>query len=408
MAEEREKQLRKLMGLEKPELEKLANIFSQNIVEGTKSELAIYLIEKYPDKIFSFVDDLEKLKYLYVHVARDYLIDLYPDKSNEINNLQKKGQLLIFIYEYGIIDELEHIIHYCSFRGKELRNAYTLKTETDLNLNQIWEKLDIFLQEWNSSSPLKIAIKKYLDMQEKLVITIFREHNQKTYKQFNFRDPRLSLEKNSGDMELRNIKIYPVWPARMEISKIGKGSYNIIFEFDPSSENAIMKMFMNTIFGKNTEMSKTEIKSVKEIQKDIKQTISKSPKWEEIDKYIGSKKKPVIKKIKANKSLSRQRKTVLVKLVDSIRYAGPSFKDDPKTTTKELTMKVGNIDKFFQVLSTGKNFLQEIFSKVSKSTESQYIYINNKSVLLTKGLMKFQGRLSEDETVALKLFLGED
>lgn len=408
MVEEIKNQFRRLNFLRKFELEKLIKIFSGKKLEDIKTKLITYLSDNYSDQVSDFIENLGRMRNVYPYVAREYLMNLIPEKSKEIKELHTKEQLLIFMYENQLLEEIDQVEYYCSFRGKELRNAYTLKTESEIKLNQIGDNLNNFVNEWNKSYNLKITTRHYIDRNNRLVITIFREHNQKTYSQFRFRDSTDVLNKNSENLELKKIKIFPVWPEKMEINKAGHGVYNIIFDFDPFSQTAIMNMFMNIIFGPKSQLTKTEIKSVKEIQTEIKQSITISPKWEEIDRLINDRKTPVIKKIKSDKTLSKNRMDTLTKLVDSIRYAGPSLRDDPKTTTKELTMKVGNIGKFMQVISSAKGFLSEFFSKVSKSTENQYIYINDKSVLLTKGSMKFSARLSEDEKVALKLFLGED
>ena len=407
--EEISKQIKKLSGLGKTELMELIRIFSRRRITGTKVELAKFLLENRPQEISIFLDNYQKLKYVSPYMGREYLKERYPEKSKVIKDLRGKNQILIFLYENDMIGEIDHVVFYCSFRGKELRNAYNLKTDTDLNYEQIAEKLDDFVTVWNEGNPLKISTRQYIATEDRLVITILREHNQKTYSQFKFRETDLNLDRNPEDLELSKIKIFPVWPERMEINKVSRGNYSIIFDFDPVSEKTILNLFIDTIFGPNSTLEKTEIKSVKEIQKEIKQSVTKSPNWEGIEKLISDRKPPIIKRIKADKSLSKERGSQLIKIIDSIHYAGPSFKDDPKTTTKELTMKVGNIGKLFSVLSTAKGFIQELFSKVTKSTENQLISINNKEILLTKKSIKFPPlKLSEDEKLALKLFLGED
>lgn len=407
--EETDGQLKKLTNLGRPEIEKLVKIFSHQTITGTKSELANYLLEHYRSDVSTFLENLQKLSFVHSYVARNYLKDCYPDKSRRIANIRKKDQVLIFLYENDIISEIDDVVFYCSFRGKELRNAYNLKTETDLNYEQITEKLDDFVTVWNESNTLKISTRQHIATDDKLVVTILREHNQKTYCQFRFRDPNFNFENNTENLELSKTKIFPVWPESMEFNKDGKGSYSIIFDFDPVSEKTIINLFINTIFGPNSILEKTEIKSVKEIQKEIKQAITKSPNWEGIEKIISDRKPPIIKRIKADRSLSKERRSRIIKIINTIHYAGPSFKDDPKTTTKELTMKVGNIGKLFSILPTAKSFIQELFSKVSKSTENQLISVNNKEILLIKKSIKFPPlKLSEDEKLALKLFLGED
>ena len=408
MEEERKKQINKLSGFTKTNLLRLVHIFSGDEIDGKKPELAKVLVDNHQGEISEFLENLKKLSFAQPYIARDFLRDLYPDKSQEIADIRRKHQILIFLYENNLIDKLEQVSFYCSFRGKELRNTYNLKTKTDLDYEQIVGKLSEFTSTWNEGKQLMVSTTHYTTADEKLVISILREHNQKTYSQFSFRDNQYDTSNNPSRFKLNPIKIFPVWPERMEFNKIGKGKYEIVFDFDPLSESSILNCFINSVFGPGSELEKTEIKSVKEIQTEIKESMKKSPKWEEIDKLISKRKPPVIAKINADTTLSMERKTKIIGIVDSIQYAGPSLKDDPKTTTRELTMKIGNISTLFSVITSAKGFLQEFFSKVSKSTDNQNIYINNKSVLLTKGSMKFSTRLSEDEKIALKLFLGEE
>ncbi len=408
MTEERDKQLRRVMGLGKFELEKLVKILTDQKITGSKKELAEFLIKNKSEEVTLYLENHKKLRYVSTYRAVDYLRQHYPQKSDLLAEIITRDQLLLFLYENKLIDEIEHIEFYAAFRRKELRFAYELKGDTDLSYEQIIEKMREFVRGWNENNILKISTEHYIDTENKLVFSILREHHQKTYSQFVFREGKRS-KITPDSLKIKKTKLYPIWPQRMEINKIGKGHYNIIFGFDPKVNDSIVSNFKDTIFGKSAQLNKVEMKAIKEIQKEIQQSISKSPKWEGIQKLIQDRRNPVIDRINADSTFSKEKKEELIKIVNTIDYAGSSFKDDSKTTAREFTMNIGNFPKLFSVLSSAKGFLQELFTKVSKSTENQIIRINNKDILLTKTSIKFPPiNFSENEQLVLKLFFGDE
>jgi len=406
MNREEEQYLKKLNSFGKAELERLIKLFSKKKISGPKNKLAEFLIQNSTEDIIAFFDKFEKVRKISLYRAKEHLSSHYPDIPKAIAEITNKTNLLIFLYEHKLLDQIDLLVFNTYFRRKELRYSYILTSKKDLSHQEIAGKLGKVTGIWNEKNFLKIGAESYQEGDEKLIVTFLKEQGPTTYRQFKFRKGREWADVDESGYEVKKIRLYPIWDKRIEILKFEKGKYKITFDFNPENEKILMNLFVGTVFDKKTKLTKEEIESVKDMQKEIKESISKAPKMEAIESLIEGKKAPVIKKIRARTDIPKEKKRKLVEIVNSLKYAGPSFKDDPKTTVRDFTILVEDFGVMKKVIGSLTGFIQEIFRKVPKSSENQHLYINKKHILLTKGSIRSAARLSEDEEMAIKIFFG--
>lgn len=404
--EEKQNLLKKLNCFRKSELERLIRLFSKKEFTGSKKELAKFLIENNLDDIITFFDKLEDIRKISIYRAKEYLNNSYPDITKSIAEITNKVDLLIFLYEYKLLDQIDILVFNTSFRRNELKYSYILISEEDLNYREIVDKLDKVTRSWNELNFLKIWGETYEEEDGKIIITFLKE-GYTTYRQFKFREEEQRwIDAGESGYKVKKIRVYPIVDRRIEITKVENGGYKVTFDFNPENEKNLMSLFVGTVFGDDAKLIKEEIKSIKDMQKEIKESVSRTPKIEAIEKLINSKKTPVIRKISARKDIPKEKREKLIEIINSLKYAGPSLKDDPKTTARKLTFLVEDFGILKKVISSANSFIQELLRKVPKSYENINLYINGKPILLTSGTIKSSTRLSEDELLAIKIFFG--
>lgn len=403
---EQDRYKKKLGYFKKDELHRLIKIFNQSEISGTKNELISYLIDNHFEDIISFFDQYRKLKGVSKYRAKEFLKRFLPDEPKEIDTIENNKDLLIFLYEKDMTDKLERLCFHSSLKRKEIRYPYILTSEADYSLEKITENLKKFKREWNEKNYYKIDTEYYIEKEgESLIITIKKEYGPKTFSQFKFRKA-FSNQESKDNFKIEKLKLFPLYFRKIELTKTGKGTYNFVFGFDPNDEKTLISFLANTVFGKNSTLAKAEIEGVKNLEKEIQTSLAEKPDWEEIDALLLKKRKDVINKIQNNTKFSPEKRKDLMEVADSIKYAGPSLRNDPKTTARNITLLVGDYSIFGKIVNSASSFVKEIFKKVPKSRENIVLSINGKPVLFKNGELQPGARLSEDEELVLGLLSG--
>lgn len=404
--EEKIRYKKKLNGFRNNDLETLISSLSDKKITGTKEELVTFLIKDHFEDIIKFFDHYEKLRSISLYRAKRYLKNKDPDKTKLIDDLKNKRLLILFLYENKSLSEMDNLCFYSSIKSKEFRYSYALKTKKDLELEEISESIIKFRNKWNEFNYYKIDVVGSVDNGGKsLTITIKKEYGPQTIHYFRYRK---YLKRSGADdpFSIETLKLYPLQSKRIEMTKTAKGEYTIIFDFNPDEDKTIMHYFTGTIFGRGSKLNKVEIKDVRELEDDIKTSLSKKPEMSEIQKLITGKSTSIIDKIKKDKTFTKEKKAELEKIAKSLRFAGPSFKNDPKTTARNVTLLVDDFGTMGKVIRSFPNFIRDILKNVPKSRENIVLYINKKPFLIKNGEICPLTRLSEDEETVIRLLSG--
>ncbi|RLF81706.1 hypothetical protein DRN32_00325 [Thermococci archaeon] len=409
------------------------------IKRGEKKKIVEELMQEHQYEILKFfLIYLPEMggKDISINRARHALATMFPDAVGEINDIQSKEEVLLFLYRHVGHEKLQDYLPWIRYEAyiekNREKNRYLLEKPFLFRDNKELERLiDEFMKEWNSKNVhwARIDMRSTNDRAIKLIITM--EYGRRPYQEFFVRrrmkiygiseTPRYSkdsniihtplIPKNKEDLKEVSEWIYPLGHYILQIKPVDNEKTEIILGFDLNKKypRDLLDRLLSVLFGEDTSVN--DLKSIKpqpleELKETVKQTIQHSKHMsdaiEQIDNKIKERKSEAVQKLQSL-NLPDEAKEKLNEIIESIKLGGFRFPGDPATGALKVDI-VADLDEFRKIVPNVDDFLDDLIEAYGDKVEP-LLLVNNKPVNLASE--NVYSRLKEDERLALKLFLGD-
>jgi hypothetical protein len=400
---------RSLTGFRKDDLLELMTFFNCGGVSGldTNKDIIDYLTkERLPD-LTTFLNNYDKLRRLNISKAIDILSEeIQKIREEDTQGITDRKGLILLIYRQNRADLIPTIVFNCKlFYTEKVKNEYRIKLDKpikSLNLQLTIDAISQFFDTWNAKYARKLSFDIKSSGNSDLSIAFLVEKNKRPVSWFKFREEEGLSYSVQGGLELGTKSIYPVFSKLLNITKIDDSNLLIRLDFKHENERWF-NYFIEATFGKVRMLpaGEEEIKKVYGTLTDLPEYSVKA-----INTEVRNLKDNLVSRIRREPNLPKDKKGEYEQIAESMSYGGLTFKNDARTTTRNMEWSVTDVEKAGKVLTVFERLLEEVHEKIPESKDSFFININGKSVMVTEKEIRPMSNLKQDELKVLKMFFG--
>ncbi len=398
-----------LTGFRRNELLELMSIFSCGEVSGldTNKDIIDYLISERLTDLTTFLKNYDALRRININKAIDIVSEqIQKLREEDTQGITDRKGLILLIYRQKRSDLIPTIVFNCKlFYTEKVRNEYRLKLDKpikNLNFQSTIDTISQFIDSWNAKYARKLSFEINPSGSSNLSIAFFVEKNRRPISWFKFREAEGLSYSVQGGLELGTKSMYPVFSKLLNITKIDDSNLLIRLDFKHENERWF-NYFIEAAFGKSRMLPAGE----EEIKK-VYGTLTDLPEYSvrAINDEVRNLKDNLIGRIRREPNLPEDKKGEYEQIAESMSYGGLTFKNDARTTTRNMEWSVTDIEKAGKVLTSFERLLEEVHEKIPESNDSFFINVSGKSVMVTEKEIRPMSNLKQDELKVLKMFFG--
>lgn len=374
----------------------------------TQEEFRKIIASEFQDQLREFFDYYEELdrENVGTQAAIDYLNNNY-ELDREDLDIENRYQLLVLLYETGIVDNISELVDRTSIRPYRTRRSFTF--EQSIDISEVEHKLSQFHNYWNIERkevrPLRIEIQDRDDGY--LLLRLNQEFGEKKIDVFEFRE-------GSDDLpavpDVTRVGLWPLKNMRFEIETEGDMS-NITFTDSLTGWQRTLDSLFYRVFGIDeitNKISEKRFDAVKELEEEIASGIgeAKDP-VQFIQDNVNERRSKALDRVD-KKNLPDTQKEELKEKIESIELSGGDILDDQSTSTEEFRMVAFSLEDLFSAVDGSQEVFQDYLSKADRENQAFVLTIENRPVQVKDGNWDPQGRISELNEKALKIFFDQD
>jgi hypothetical protein len=376
----------------------------------TQNELCKIVAAELEDEAKQYLNRYEKLVNQNVRTvpAIDYLAE-HHDINNEELDVDSRYELLLLLYEEGLIDQLDELIIRSKIKSNSAKRTYVLDRE--LNFGTLADELDQFHKEWNKeqNDPDVILVDNEFESENLVVLKIYQETSMQHPKTFNFR------EKGEDEIpktpELINIQYQQLKTIRLQVEP-KDGETEFVFTESFNRWRRTLDKFFDSVFDVSDffdEVKKAISPVAEEIEEEIVESIDRGddPVAHARSK-IGEKRDEAKERID-ELDIPEDRKKEFRDRIETIEISGSEIEDDQSIETQEFRLIAG-LDGLFNSVDIEEGF-RDMLEKAESEKQSFVITINDRPVQFSNGSWSKigAGSLPDKDQRALQIFFdGED
>lgn len=383
---------------------------STNKSTYTKEDLLRIIASKLQQPAEEFLEDYERLREEGVMTgpAVDYLAEHFdiPEEELDISN---RFELLLLIYEEELTDAIGQIIIKTKIKSYSATRAFYIDTE--LNLEQVGERIDSFHQNWNldNEDPDAVYVDEEFSSDNLVVLKIYQEIGEKRPFTFSFRLDKDTKDEIPKVPELTRATYYKLKTIRFQLERVD-GETELIFTDSFNGWRATLGQFFSEVFSVDDILEDLSVRE-SDVANEIEDVIVESVEAREdpvsnARETIEEKQTDALKKVNSL-DLPTDRKEELEHSIQTIQLSGSEILDDQSIKTQEFRLVAGLDDLFSSVDGIEEGF-REMLKQADTESRAFVLTINDRPVQFSQGAWTHlgAGTLPERDKRALQIFFG--
>lgn len=401
MKNEKDLYLKSLGYWNKPDLQRLIDIFCKEKYTGFTNELSKHLVDKHFNEIQKFFDQCKKFqKEASFNSSLEFLCNEYPNRVKELEKLQNAKQIVLFLYGRGDIDKFEDLINSSRIKKAKIKNNYSLIPEEKLPISELKDKLQYFIQDWNDKNVWKLDITSRSNKEDAIKLYFYIEKGRKPLQQFIFRKENINYKSDNGLKTITD-PTYPVYVKICELQTIEDGKFMLTLDF---KEETWFGHFLKYMFG-DYKIEEINKKFVEGFSSKVKSKLDTASNLSSASGVIEKLKEKAIKTV-TDSSIPGEKKEKINEIIKTINYCSPKLKNEVRSGIDDFVW-LADFDKCNKVIPHSKEVIEDILTKIPESRDRFFLVIGKKKpILIDGGVIKRRERLSDDEETSLAVFLG--
>ncbi|WP_096390016.1 hypothetical protein [Halopenitus persicus] len=336
--------------------------------------------------------------------AVEYLAQLQDVETDKLN-VSSRYELLLLLYEEGLVDELEVLIarsrirEYAAIRGRIL--------PCEIDFEALDERLDSFHEKWNHDLDQSTPIRVETEFRTESVSTfkLYLETGPKHPEVFQFR--RDDQSEPPTIPEVTTIEIHQVKTQRLQVERRDSET-EVILTKPESGWHTALTQFFATVFGVEDVFSKLEART-SEVAAEVEEEMVEAVKLGNdplaaAASCIEARSEEAIEDIE-KMDLPLETRDDLKDRVQTIEISGSNITDDQSISTSRFQL-VATLENLFGTVDGLEEGFRDLIRKADSEKQAFVLTISNRSVEFKDGTWQSlgQGRLPSRDQRALEIF----